>query len=231
MSTITQEQQQKIADWLATHELPVGLGTAEAACSIAAINLSLTGELTDRIPDCMSLVLGRWIIRTQDALPHEVRNSAEWKRLLPSAAGTGRSHETERRVVILDWTWTEVLPQVQEIADARGFGEAWRDMCNVRTGVCARKARDAAFAAAAYAAAYAADYADAADYAAATACADSTYEGFRCRHGTSPDYAAADYAAAAADYAAADYAARLQFWQKADPCALLAKLIAVSEAV
>jgi hypothetical protein len=70
--------------------LPSGLGTEESACSIAAINLALTGELTDDIPDCMSEVIGRWIIPTQDAMPAELRNSPRWKSLLPLAAGTGQ---------------------------------------------------------------------------------------------------------------------------------------------
>jgi len=230
MSTITKEQQQKIADWLATHELPVGVGTAEAACSIAAINLSLTGELTDRIPDCMSLVIGRWIIRTQDALPHALRNSGEWKRLLPLAAGTGREHESTRRVMLLDWLWATVLPELQHIADARGFGETWRHMCSKRTVESAKQARAAAAAAAAADAAYAAAYAAAAaDAAYAAYAAYAAADAAAAAAAAAADADAAAYAACAAAYAA--YAARLQFWQKADPCALLAKLIAVSEAV
>jgi hypothetical protein len=105
MSTITKDQQQAIAAFLATHELPAGLGSQEAACSIAAINLALTGELTDRIPDCMSKVIGEWIIRVQDSMPSTMRNSDEWKRLLPLAAGTGREHESERLKLILAWMW------------------------------------------------------------------------------------------------------------------------------
>lgn len=81
ISTITQKQADKIAAYLDTHELPKGLGSNESACSIAAINLALTGRLTDEIPACMSRVIGRWIIGIQDAAPHEMRNSPEWKRL------------------------------------------------------------------------------------------------------------------------------------------------------
>ena len=50
---------QRIADFLAEHQLSSGLGTAEEPCSIAAINLALTGRLTDDIPQCMSPVIGR----------------------------------------------------------------------------------------------------------------------------------------------------------------------------
>jgi len=136
--TITTEQQQAIATLLETMTLPEGLGTAESACSIAAINLALTGELTDKIPPCMSEVLGRWIIGVQDSMPHEMRNSAEWKRLLPLAAGTGRHHEKERLEIILDWMWGTVLPTLQPIADSNGFGKKWRLMLQKRTARAAR---------------------------------------------------------------------------------------------
>ena len=95
MPTIDADQRQAITDFLEGRHIPSGLGTAEEACSIAAINLALTGELTDHIPDCMSLVIGKWIIVVQDAVPDELRNSAEWRRLLPLAAGTGRARADE----------------------------------------------------------------------------------------------------------------------------------------
>ena len=66
MSTITTEQQTAIADFLKGRRIP---------CSVAAINLALFGRLTDHVPPCMSLVVGRWIIRIQDAMPDTMRNS------------------------------------------------------------------------------------------------------------------------------------------------------------
>ena len=102
---LTTEQQTAIADRLASMHLPSGLGDEENACSIAAINLALTGELTDDIPSCMSEVIGQWIIKIQDSMPDEMRNSLEWKLLLPLAAGTGREKEKERLQIILDWMW------------------------------------------------------------------------------------------------------------------------------
>lgn len=173
MSTISREQQQKIADWLATHQLPVGLGTEESACSIAAINLSLTGELTDRIPDCMSRVIGRWIIHTQDALPTEIRNGTEWKRLLPFAAGTGRSHEKARHAMVREWLWTVVLPELQGVADNRGFGTEWAAMLIAKDRDSARIAKKAA--------AY-----DAAAYAADAAYADAAYARLKFWHKVDP---------------------------------------------
>lgn len=129
MTTLTIEEQQKIADWLEEHPvLSVGVGDVESACSIAAINLALSGRLTDEVPECMSPVVGRWIICVQDAMPSEIRNSAEWRALLPLAAGTGRDHESERLSIVLDWMWGTVLPSMQSAADSRGFGAEWSAM-------------------------------------------------------------------------------------------------------
>ena len=63
------EQRRKLETHLATHDLSRGLGTEESACSVAAINLAISGKLTDDIPECMSKVIGRWIIGVQDAMP------------------------------------------------------------------------------------------------------------------------------------------------------------------
>lgn len=154
MSTLTEAQTQAIVDRLAAQpNIPVGLGDEHAACSIAAINLALTGQLTDEIPPCMSLVIGRWIIRTQDRMPAGMRNSACWRALLPLAAGTGRdlALETRRSALIVQHMWEVALPMVQARADARGYGAEWKAMCMERTVESARKARKAA-AAHAYAA-------------------------------------------------------------------------------
>ena len=171
MTTITPEQQAAIAAYVNTHHLPSGLGTKEEACSIAAINLALTGELTDRVPACMSPVVGRWIIGVQDAMPDTMRNSIEWRNLLPLAAGTGRAHKAQRSAILLDWMWDVVLPQLQPIADKGGYGEKWKTMTNEKTADAANAAADAANAAAANAAnaanaAYAAANDDANDAAA-----------------------------------------------------------------
>jgi hypothetical protein len=196
---------QKIADVVNRMHLPSGLGTHENACSIAAINLALTGELTDHIPTCMSEVIGRWIIVTQDAMPDAMRNSPEWKRLLPLAAGTGRAHEKERLNVLLNHMWTVALPLLQPVADARGFGDEWRTMTTEKTAWAARTATRAASAASAEWAARAA--------AAATRAAEWAEW-------------AAEWAAAAARAAAAAAEARAT-WETLNPCQLLADLIAV----
>jgi hypothetical protein len=169
--TFTQEHKAKLEQYLATHTLPSGLGTEESACSLAAINLALSGELTDEIPDCMSDVLGTATMVLQDAMPSEMRNSLRYKTLLPDMAGTGRKHEQERLAILINWMWSVVLPKLQPLADKHGFGSEWQTMCQLKTAASARTAAVAAanradYADAAYAAVRAADYAAAASYAA-----------------------------------------------------------------
>jgi hypothetical protein len=232
MTTITQEQADKIAAYLETHELPKGIGTEESACSIAAINLALTGRLTDTIHDCMSVVIGRWIIPIQDAMPHEMRNSREWKRLLPLAAGTGREMEKQRLAVVMDWLWTVVLPQLQPLADNRGFGEAWKRMTTEKTREAAAAAAAAYAGTDAYAASDAAS--DAAAYAAAYAAA-SAANAADAAVSVSVSYAVVDvdvavaYAAASADASADAGTARKTFWLNVNPAACLARMIEVTE--
>jgi len=141
--TFTQEHKAKLEEYLATHPLSSGLGSKESACSIAAINLAMTGTLTDEIPDCMSEVLGQATIGLQEYMPNEMRNTLRYKTLLPDMAGTGREHEEERIDIILSWMWTVVLPQLQPMADENGFGKKWKTMCKLKK---ARAAEDTGFA-------------------------------------------------------------------------------------
>ena len=212
MSTITTKQQTAIAAKLKDMHLPRGLGDAESACSIAAINLALTGELSDNIPDCMSPVIGQWIIHVQDAMPDAMRNSIQWKSLLPLAAGTGRAHEQERLEIILGWMWDTALPVLQPLADKQGFGSEWQHMCTQRAAEAAWAAKAAKAAATWDAATRAAGYAaGAADYAAVAASAAE----------------AAGFAANAAAAAAA--AAYADAWKALDPYSVLELLISKGE--
>jgi hypothetical protein len=142
----TGEMKAKLERHLDAHELPVGLGTEDSACSIAAINLAISGKLTDEIPECMSLVIGKWIITMQDKMPDDLRNSKEWKALLPLAAGTGREIEEERLAVCMDMMW-ESLEEIQSLADKQGFGCEWSAMLKEKTKAAAYAAY-AAYAAA-----------------------------------------------------------------------------------
>ena len=223
--TFTQEHRAKLEEYLATHTLPSGLGAKESACSIAAINLAVSGTLTDDIPDCMSKVLGKATIRLQDAMPEEMRNSERYKALLPDMAGTGHEHEQGRLDILKDWLWSVVLPQLQPFADNHGFGSEWQTMCNLKTAAAADAAAYAADAAA-YAAAYAAARADAAYATDATYAVYATYAAARAatRAAYAGDAAAA-YAAAYADAArlAGDAAADAgDFWETVDPIGVLA---------
>ncbi len=155
---ITTEQETAIRDVLATMPtLAVGIGTKEKACSVAALNLALTGTLTDAVPDCMSRVIGRWIIRVQDRMPATIRDSRAWRDLLVLSAGTGREREAKRLALVMAWMW-EALALVQPRA------------ADAAAAAYAAASADADAYAAAYASASA--YADAAAYADADADAD-----------------------------------------------------------
>ena len=205
--TFTQEHRAKLEEYLTTHTLPKGLGTEECACSIAAINLAVSGTLTDDIPDCMSKVLGFITIKLQDGMPEEMRNSERYKALLPEMAGTGCEHEQQRLDIFMDWLWSVVLPQLQPIADKNGFGSEWETFCKIKTARAAHAATNAA-ANASRAATY--SYAYAAAYAAAYTAA----------------YTAMDRAADAA-YAAAHVARAARagdFWETVDPIGVLERM-------
>lgn len=120
MTTITRADQQKIETLLdAMPVISVGIGDITSACSMAAINLALTGVLTDAIPACMSEVVGKWLIHIQDAMPDNIRNSECWRSLLPMAAGTGRGAERTRAMLLLDWAQLTVLPCLPSSGDTR----------------------------------------------------------------------------------------------------------------
>lgn len=218
---ITKEQQAAIAAKVNSMTLPKGMGDKHNACSIAAINLALTGQMTDEVPACMSEVVGKWIIRVQDAMPNEMRNSAAWKSLLPLAAGTGRDHERERSAIMMDWIFDIVLPYVQPIADAGGYGEQWRDMCELRTREATRAA-DRAVRAAARAAAEAAL---AAARAAAAAAWAAAWAADRAADRAAAEASRASGAAWAAEASGDSDAA----WKHFDPCGLLQKLVEVGK--
>ena len=214
---LSDAQRDAITAQLAGRHIPDGLGTIDEPCSVAAINLALTGELTASIPECMSAVIGWWIIRVQDAMPDKLRNSAEWRRLLPLAAGTGRTREPERLTFILEWMWETVLPCLQPIADRRGFGRAWVHMCNQRTEDAAVYVIRAATTAAAY-------IAEDAAASAANAAANAADAASILARGAAAQ-AAAQAAASVAGAFAVDADDLASIWTTFDPCGLLARLV------
>lgn len=228
MSTITQEQQQAIASFLVGKHIPVGLGSRKEPCSIAAINLALRGKLTDKIPECMSPVVGNWIIYVQDAMPDAMRNSERWRSLLPLAAGTGRKRDGERLAIILDWIWGTVLPSLQPLADKGGFGGAWCRMTTERTAAAAAGVAEVAAEAAAAVAAE----------AAAAATAEALWMAYAARlaaraaeladrtERTAEAAARAAEAAEATAEAVVVPAEQCAAWERFDPCGLLERLVA-----
>ena len=199
--------------------IPTGIGSEEAACSVAAIRLAWDGMLSDKPPPCMSPVLATWIIGVQDAMPASIRDSAEWRSLLPLAAGTGREREDERLAVILNWVFGTVLPHIQPLADARGFGSEWRTMCHERTAVAARAAAKAA-AHTADAAARAADAAArVAAWVAADAAMNAAWAATSAADAANKARTAADAVAWAADTTTA------ATWNAFDPASTLRKII------
>jgi hypothetical protein len=151
-----------ITEWLASHELCRGLGSEDAACSIASINLALTGELTDEDPsDCMSPVIRHWVIRVQDKMPEKMmarddEHGRRWRKALPFVAGSrDPDREQERQDLILNWMW-ERLGDDWETWVPRSAHDGWRTMLTEQTSVAARTTTDVAAVYAAYATFYAA---------------------------------------------------------------------------
>ena len=214
----TTENTARLEEYLASIEhIPAGLGTKEAACSVAAIRLAWDGVLSDEPPPCMSRALAQWIIVMQDVMPASIRDSAEWRGLLPLAAGTGREREAERVAVIMDWLWETVLPLAQPVADEDGFGAEWRTMCDARTEAAA----DAAEATAARAAAKAA--ADAA-FKAANAAKAAAYAAYAAEAAKAAAYAA--HVTIYTAYAATRTGREAAAWDVFDPVGTLRKIIA-----
>ena len=223
MTDYTTDHRINLETYLASHVLSCGLGKEESACTLAAINLAMSGRLTDAIPVCMSAVLGKAAIDLQDAMPNEMRNSQRYKSIIPDMPGTGRALEQERLSIMLDWMWSVVLPQIQPIADNGGFGVEWRLMCHDRTADAAARAADAA-ADAADAARAAADAAYAAVDAAVDAAAHAARAAARAAAWAAHAGADAARAAARAADARAYAAARADFWTTIDPIGVLERM-------
>lgn len=129
----TNEHQKKIRKHIARHTISVGIGDGNSACTLATINLAISGLLTDDIPECMSSVLGSTVIVLQDAFTYELRNSDRYKKLIIDMPGTGKDQEEERLTIITDWMWEVVLPMLLPKAERNGFGKEWRTMLSEKT--------------------------------------------------------------------------------------------------
>ena len=161
-----------LTEALTSVELTHGRGSdAHHACSIAFLNLQLTGELTDELHPCMSPVVRSWVIAVQDAMPLDMLAAGDehgdrWRAVLPYVAGSATAGPTdaERVAILLDWMWA-CLSYEWETWVPESAHDAWRTMLTERTPTAADAAATAAAARVAkyaYADAAYAAYADAA---------------------------------------------------------------------
>lgn len=103
--------QQKVADYLPELNLTHGRGSdAQNACSIAAINLALSGKLSDEPTPCMSLPLRAWVIAVQDVMPIWMMQPTDehgdrWRAALPLVAGTIDIPSQIIHDRVRDWAW------------------------------------------------------------------------------------------------------------------------------
>ena len=139
------EARKRLWEYLYSHSLSAGLGTPLSTCSLGAVNLALGNEVTDKIPQSMSQVIGSWVIKTQDAMPSRLRNSDGWKEALIASVDTGNSPAAEDRRLdlILQTMWGKVIPFLQPAADKRGYGEEWLMMSRTRSLASIQAATDA----------------------------------------------------------------------------------------
>ena len=121
-------------DYLGRRTLRANVMDAWAVCSITAVNMALGREPTIDIPDCVSQVIGEWILAVQDDLPDSLLNGYTWKSALPEVIGTSREpgHEALKLELLTAWLWERVLPRAQPVADELGAGDLWRDFIRCR---------------------------------------------------------------------------------------------------
>lgn len=208
---LTQDQQ-KVKDFLDSHpHLSKGVVNEEEMCTIAVVNMALTGRLTAGLHPCVSHIIHKWVIVTQDSMPDAIRDSGAWRESIPLIAGSAASEEIERARLkrIIAWMWDSLADKAVLAAVPEDARQAWGRMLVERTP------------AAAYAASNAVAYAIPAVRAAVDAAADAAEEAA----GAAEE---ADDAAYAVRYAAEiNDSARTSYWQRRDPAGLLAGLVSM----
>jgi hypothetical protein len=212
MTTITDAQRTRLARAFASPALRLsrGLGAAGPVdsgerCTIAEINLVLTGTLSDDPHPCISEVIRRWVIAVQDAMPDELRNSPAWRSVAPLIAGTATDDERveqKRRDMIVAWMWDRLADEAVLAALPDAVRPTWDRMLAERTSSRA----------------YAAYAAAAAIRAAGNAYVDATHAAYAHATPTGPIDAVRAAARTTGDQQA--------YWCRADPAGLLARLVA-----
>ena len=118
-----------------TDYIPSGLGTDENPCTIAMIHIAYNGELSDEVLECTSDVIAMFAMRIQDLMSWGLRNSKEWREIIPLIPATGKDMEQERLAVLRNWIFEEILPLVDEKAAADGHIAEWLKMCHFANNV------------------------------------------------------------------------------------------------
>jgi len=110
---IADEQMAKLKEEFEQTPLTQGLDSeTKQLCTVALINWTLTGKLTDQDPlDCMSPVLREYVISVQDLLPLVMLDPNDdhgqrWRMVAPLLAGSVNDELEQRRCeAIIDWMW------------------------------------------------------------------------------------------------------------------------------
>ena len=71
--------------------------------------------MTEYIPDCMSEVIGKWIIAIEHVMPLCISSSSEWRELLLLAAKSDRDSEGDKVEMIMSWMWDNISQESQEL--------------------------------------------------------------------------------------------------------------------
>ena len=222
---ITDKQRKAIRKRLRTLTLvhEVGYATGGTACTISAINLALTGQLTDTDPSkCMWDALRLFVIRVQDEMPLQMMEPGDehgdlWRAIVPYIAGSRDLPDKPARLaLILDWMWERLGDPAVVAAVPAHILPVWQSMVTLRT----LRAADDASKAAVIAARTAPDVgignrnsADAAPFHAAIAVGAAL--------DVNADNAAMEEAAFAARAAATLAPEPVDYWRRADPAKLL----------
>lgn len=206
-----------------TFRLGMGVGTLTGErCTMAAINLILTGKLNDAPHPCVSEVIRRWVMRVQDVIPGRIRNSLAWRTAAVDIAGsaTTRAAELARAQMLVAWMWDRladpgVLASVP--ADVR---PAWDVMLCERTAAAAT-AVDADDRAAGWAGPLLTLVIESVS-ATTTTDVDDVDAGLMAINACDAVILATEYAAAA------DGATDEPYWERADVPGMLARLVAAA---
>ena len=133
------EARAKFAETLAGLKLVHGVGEAGdgTACTESALQLALTGRLTDDLHPCVDPAVHRWVIRTQDRLDEATLNGP-WKELAPRIVGTAGL--PDRLGKIMETMWDALASLTFKDAEANA---AWQKMLELRTKEACLTARQA----------------------------------------------------------------------------------------